>query len=280
MRWIVFVLIVVTLTGLCYSQQIKNMERITGVTISNIHNTDDIITALKELPVKTTARIVFDPSKPASYYLDAAEKIHNASYTMGELLDSYYMKNFTTEQYEMRTRNYVDSFASNIDVWEIGNEVNGEWLGDIQSVTEKVLTAFRIVKSAGKSTALTLYYNTECTNSPEHEMFGWMENIPQGMKDSLDFVFVSYYEDDCAGFQPDWQSIFDRLHVIFPNSKLGIGECGTKYKKKKKEFIMRYYNMDISTPNFTGGFFWWYFVEDCVPNSKPLWKTLYSVLSR
>lgn len=268
------------LCGFCYSQQLKDMERITGVSIDNIHNPDDIVNSLKELPVKTTTRIVFDPSKPVSYYLNAVEKIHDVSFTMGELLDSYFMKDYSAEQYEDRAGNYADSFGANIDVWEIGNEVNGEWLGDIQSVIGKVNSAFRIVKSAAKPTALTLYYNTGCTNSSEHEMFKWIENIPKGMKDSLDYVFVSYYEDDCAGFQPDWQSVFDSLHVIFPNSKLGIGECGTKFKKKKKEFIRRYYSMEINTPNFAGGFFWWYFVEDCVPNTKPLWKTLYSVLNR
>jgi hypothetical protein len=95
------------------------------------------------------------------------------------------------------------------------------------------------------------------------------------MKQGLDYVWVSYYEDDCNGYQPNWQKVFDSLHVIFPNSKLGIGECGTTRSSKKAAYITRYYTMHITTPKFVGGFFWWYWRQDCVPyTTKSLWKTL------
>ena len=112
-------------------------------------------------------------------------------------------------------------------------------------------------------------------------MFRWInDNVPMNMKDSLDYVFVSYYEDDCDDIQPDWQSVFDSLHVIFPNSRLGIGECGTKFPERKESYINRYYSMDINTPNFVGGYFWWYFKQDCVPYTKKLWSVLNSIFEK
>jgi hypothetical protein len=94
------------------------------------------------------------------------------------------------------------------------------------------------------------------------------------MKKGLDYVFVSYYEDDCNNYQPNWQRVFDSLHVIFPFSMLGIGECGTVYADRKETYINRYYRMDITTLNYVGGYFWWYYKQDCVPYTKYLWGVI------
>jgi hypothetical protein len=255
--------------------------KIAGVTIDDVNRLDDIVVSLRELSIRPTVRIVFDPNKPASYYTEPVERLNKAAFIMGELLDSYYMKDYSVQQYAERTEDYLRTLGSKIDIWEIGNEVNGEWLGNSDSVMEKVKKAYRLVKLSGKKSALTLYYNYGCWDKPENEMFRWAaENIPGYMKDSLDYVFVSYYEDECNELQPDWQAVFDSLHVLFPFSKLGIGECGTIFPDKKEEYLERYYGMQIKTSNYVGGYFWWYFKQDCVPYSKPLWKILNSVLKQ
>lgn len=282
MKMIVSILLCLVLSfSQLFTQPVQMQSRLYGVTIDDINNLGQIITSLKELPRKPTVRIAFNPQKPASYYTDAVDSIHNVSFVMGELLDSYYMKDYSVQQYEERTRNYIDTFGTSVDIWEIGNEVNGEWLGDTYSVSQKIKSAFQIVNSLGKLSALTFYYNKDCAAKPENEMFRWaLDNIPENMRDSLSYVFVSYYEDDCFGLQPDWQTVFDSLRVLFPNSMLGIGECGTKLSGRKKEYMKRYYSMEISTPNFVGGYFWWFYKEDCVPYTKPLWKTLNSIFRR
>jgi hypothetical protein len=100
------------------------------------------------------------------------------------------------------------------------------------------------------------------------------------MKQGLDFVFVSYYEDDCNGAQPDWQAVFDKLGLMFPQAKIGIGECGTKHEDKKEAYIKRYYTMNIAHPRYVGGYFWWYFVDDMVPATNHLWSVLNNVIER
>jgi hypothetical protein len=222
---------------------------------------------------------VFDEYVAATDYRTATTKIREVSNVMGELLDSFYVKQYSTDQYLARADEYLATLGSNVDIWEIGNEINGEWLGDTATVTAKMTGAYDKAKAAGKTTALTLYYNQNCWEKADHEMFAWTTaNVPARMKDGLDYVLVSYYEDDCNGLQPDWNTVFNRLATMFPNSKLGIGECGTSKSDSKAAYVDRYYRMNVSAPRYVGGYFWWYYREDMVPYTNPLWSTLSSAM--
>ena len=260
--------------SISYSQ-VNDLNRINGVTLDAVNNLHAIIVSLRSHKVKPTARIVFDEWIPATDYTRAVNKIHSVCGIMGEILDSYYMHQYSVHQYINRTNEYLDQFQNKVDIWEIGNEINGEWLGNNADVVEKMKQAYNIVKARNKKAALTLYYNHDCWEYAQNEMFRWtLNNVPQNMRNGLDYVLVSYYEDDCNNYQPNWQDVFDSLHVIFPNSKLGIGECGTSYSNRKEEYINRYYRMQITTPNYIGGYFWWYYKQDCVPKTKNLWNVI------
>jgi len=58
-----------------------------------------------------------------------------------------------------------------------------------------------------------------------------------------------------------------------------IGECGTQAVNKKQALLTKYYRMKVNVPAFVGGYFWWYFRQDMVPKTKPLWKTLNQLIS-
>lgn len=263
------------LTNLSFSNHSGSKDKVYGVTIDAINNLNRIVTSLSNLNVKPTTRIVFDEWQPASDYLNAVNQIHNVSFIMGEIIDSYYMHEYSVNQYKNRVREYIRVLGDRVDIWEIGNEINGEWLGSTQSVISKISYAFDTLSYLKKQTAITLYYNKDCWSNPQNEMFRWAnENIPQRMKLKLDYVLISYYEDDCNNYQPDWQQVFDSLHTMFPNAKIGIGECGTMIASRKEEYINRYYRMYITTPNYVGGYFWWYYKQDCVPWTKALWTVL------
>ena len=262
-----------------YSQIGIDINRVYGVTIDAVGNLKAIVNSLTGHKVKPTTRIVFDEWVPAADYTQAVNKIHNVSYIMGEILDSYYMNVYSVPQFVDRTNEYLDVLGDKVDIWEIGNEINGEWLGNNDSVVAKMTQAYAIVKGRNKKAALTLYYNYNCWEHPQNEMFRWvLNNVPSNMRQGLDYVLVSYYEDDCNNYQPNWQRVFDSLHVIFPKSKLGIGECGTSRSNRKREYINRYYRMQITTPNYIGGYFWWYYKQDCVPNTKVLWNCIDSAM--
>jgi len=246
-----------------------------GVTIDDVDSLSSIVKSLDTLSHKPTARIVFDEFIPASRYIEAVDEIHEVSYVMGELLDSYYVKDYSVDAYLKRTEEYLDTLGSKVDIWEIGNEINGNWLGDTPSVIAKMTGAYDMVSKRGGKTALTLYHDEK-----SEWMTWWADTyVPERMKQGLDYVFVSFYEDDQKGIKPDWPMVFKRLAKMFPNSKVGFGEVGTKFRSKKTAYIERYYNMKIAQQNFVGGYFWWYFKQDMVPQSKPLWKTLNNAIT-
>ena len=246
-----------------------------GVTVDDISELPAIIESLQRLARKPTARIVFDETVGPAYYRKAAIAMSSVSYLMGEILDSAYVKRYSVSGYLNRTTRYLDSMGDIVHIWEVGNEVNGEWLGTTSSVVAKISGAYDLVKARGKVTALTLYYNEDCWSRRANEMFTWAQtNIPARMKQGLDYVLVSYYEEDCNDLRPDWPTVFAKLAAMFPNSKIGFGEVGTSDPARKAETLTRYYTMKIDQPNYIGGHFWWYFREDMVPWTEPLWTTL------
>jgi hypothetical protein len=153
-----------------------------GVTVDAVDHLSNIVDSLKRLPHKPTTRIVFDEYVPATDYTNAATQIQSVSYVMGELLDSFYVKQYSTAAYLARTDEYLSTLGNKVDIWEVGNEINGEWLGDTPTVVAKMTGAYDKVKAAGKTTELTPYYNAGCWEKSDHEMFTWAQaNIPQRM---------------------------------------------------------------------------------------------------
>ena len=271
-----------------------------GITVDKVSPLPDIVDSIGHLSRKMTTRIVYDPGKKAGEYREATVEIGKVSFVMGEIVDSFFMKCYTVSEHRERTKEYVDALGDIVDIWEIGNEINGDWTygstakckpgASVKSTAEtdvavKMAEAYDYVKLKGKAAELTLYYNKGCGEPPSHEMFTWAEsNIPERMKQGLDYVLISYYEDDCHGLQPDWPAVFQQLSRMFPHSKIGFGECGAQHRRAsyntKKQYIDRYYRRQIPLANFVGGCFWWYFRQDMVPYKdsrgriSPLWQAL------
>ena len=246
-----------------------------GVTVDDVDDLPAITESLSRLSRMPTTRIVFDEYQPASDYRKAAVAINKVSYVMGEILDSQYLTTVNVQGYLDRTREYLAALGDVVDIWEIANEINGEWLGNNADVVAKMSGAYDIAKGQGRTTALTLYYNQDCWSKRSNEMFTWAQaNIPERMKQGLDYVLVSYYEEDCNNLKPDWNAVFQRLSTMFPQARLGFGEVGTSKAADKAAYLQRYYALKPPVPNYVGGYFWWYFKQDMVPSTKPLWTTL------
>jgi hypothetical protein len=243
--------------------------------VTDVSEVAETVESLHRLPVRPTARIVFDGGVPPGAYVDAVRAIHGAAWVMGELLDSEDVVGIGLPDYLERARRYLDALGDDVDLWEMGNEINGEWLGDSATVVAKVQGALELARARGKATAITLHYNEGCSTSADHELFTWVnEQLRARVRDLADYVLLSYYEDHCAGEQPVWPIEFERLAAAFPRARLGFGECGTEHGDRKAEYVQRYYSMRVPVPRYVGGYFWWYFSEDMVPPQKPLWGVL------
>jgi hypothetical protein len=252
-----------------------------GVTIDAVDRLSDLTAALSALPKKPTARIVFDQGQAPSAYAQAVPAIHAVAHVMGELLDSESVKSTTVAQYTQRARDYLAAFPADVDVWEVGNEINGNWLGAAADVAAKMAGAYDVVKAAGARTELTLYGCSDAGAS--FDMITWTKaNVPARMLTGLDLVLVSYYEGDCGSPRTDWAAAFQQLRQLYPNAALGFGEVGAVNAQGNSitdpalagPYLQKYYGMKIATPGYVGGYFWWYFAEDMVPKTKPMFPVL------
>jgi hypothetical protein len=248
-----------------------------GVTIDRIGGIATVVAAEKSLPERPTTRVYFDVSEPASYYASAVPLLHTVSQVMGELLDSSDATRISTSAFQSRVEDYLDTLGSSVDLWEIGNEVNGNWTGPYASGAAKIDEAYGDVAKTGGETALTLYANEY---GPDHCGDGTTEltpvqyserYVPRAVRDGLTDVFESYYPKECGNTYPtDAQvaSEMHRLHSLYPNAHLGFGEVGlpgpvTRRTLATGEAVMRWaYGLDPGLPYYVGGYFWWYAFED------------------
>lgn len=231
---------------------------------------EDIADVLAGYPYRATLRVVMDPAEPIEKYLPMLKLWDSVADIMLCPVDSSEMAGFESVE------SYVNRFAEShallgryVSLWEIGNEINGEgWLGDNRDfIAEKMYAAYRYCEEQGARTVLTAYYSKP--DLQEIEMLDWLARyVPQSMREGLDALLVSYYEDDNEGYQPEWKSIFNRLADLFPNSYLGIGECGVLDKTLDDTAIRarleHYYHMPQYTERFLGGYFWWHWVQDAL----------------
>lgn len=269
-----------------------------GVTLDDLSKLNAIITSLTKLPYRPTVRVVFDPGTSAADYYPALVKLHMVANVMGEIMDSsYFPTNINT--YKARTTELVNGLNGTVDVWEIANEINGEWLrqnpdgsnatvnAEEAAIGQMVAAASSIVKSAGGKTAITLYYNDDskgnnCWEKPQDYWKTWPTTfLPTSVLRNTDYVLFSYYPyKDCPGLSPSWSADFNALEQIFPNAKVGFGEIGTSSTgaptSVQTNLIKTYYPMvnTFNDPKFVGGFFWWYYAEEMVPYTKSYWSTL------
>jgi hypothetical protein len=299
-------------------------EPIHGVTVAGpgdirtARRLNEVLKSLGNLNSTPTVRIVYrlegsdsDKGAKASTYLAATRAISKKGYVFAEVLDSAYEFCFDVAAHTARWNDYVSTLGDYVDIWEVGNEINGNWLDNSdpipikgqscpwkvpnttdQDVIAKMINAYHIVKKAGKKAALTLYYepNPACTTSmgPEYDPVTWAtRNVPADMKAGLDYVLLSSYRDKCPNFRPDFNALFTQFHNIFPNAKLGMGEWGYSRGKPNKAQLTKLlndgYSIHPDVPNWVGGVFFWEWGNNAVPyDPKPdsIWSVIDTDLSK
>lgn len=272
-----------------------------GLTATNVEHVGDMTAALTDLRTAfpqlapgelppIMVRVVFDPSKNAAeyqdslkHYQDAVAAISQHAYVLGTIADSYDWYPYVTpasdasasgqNNYRRRTEQLVRAMGDCVQVWEVGNEVNGEWTGWKDGNTSgdrnkraamrvkiggHITEAFNAVRAyndtvapaSRKRTALTLLYNSDgptgsgrtCYDKPEYEMRSWAQSyVGSEVRTGVDYVLLSYYENkgDCFGLRQDAATFVANFRALaepgmFPHAKFGFGEVGYKATCPKK----------------------------------------------
>ena len=252
-------------------------EKIWGVTIDDSWyeemSAEEVVSSLRSFRVRPTVRIVMSKDREPREYISLFQKIHQAADIMAEPVDSFEMALY--EDVQSYRERFADSYrylGDYVDIWEIGNEVNGkEWIGQSDElIIAKITAAYDVFKDTDEKTALTFYYEKP---GSRQDMLSWIsEYVPLQLRENIDYSFISYYEDENEGYEPDWKTVFKSFQALFPKSGVGIGECGNitedADEESKIRMIDKYYQMPALTENYVGGYFWWNYVADCVPNSE------------
>jgi hypothetical protein len=297
-----------------------------GVTIADDRDIrtqkylNQVISALENLSVTPTVRFVFTlemasgtQGASANSYLSAIQQVKSSTnrntkahpYVLGFPVDSSAMYCFSVAEHRTRWKDFVDTLNPYVDVWEVGNEINGNWLYSsgpganvsgqscpqgwrggipsttIQDVADKMADAFKLVKAAGKPAALTLTFcptDLPATNDP----FRWVDTYAtsSALRNGMDYVFISYYSDavSCKYGLPkeaDWVNWFTGIQSRFPNAKVGLGEWGYGTKQPPdnlKTVLEEGYRLNPSVmlpkpDNWVGGVFYWEFGVTAVPHT-------------
>ena len=248
--------------------------------------------SLTALPHKPTVRVVFDPGTPAADYVQPVQRLHAVAHVMGELLDSY---DFPAHRSTLltRTQSLLSQLGTWVDVWEIANEINGEWLrphpngSTTQAQSEEAAIGaligevYDLVHAVGAAIAVTLYYNDDgsqngnCYQLPLDSWRTWPQAyLPDRVREGANYALFSYYGyQDCVEPQPQWAADFILLGQQFPAARLGFGEIGTSElsapRSVQEGLLTTYYGMigNFANARFIGGVFWWNYAEQMVPHT-------------
>ena len=259
---------------------------LSGVTADDVSSLSLLVSSARHLARVPVTRLYLDAGLGPSAYAAAVRALRPVSYLMGELLDSSDEASVPAAAYARRVSAYLAAFGSQVDIWEVGNEVNGNWTGPYPVVAAKLTAAYRLVAARHLRSALTLYYNVGCGDGPgELDPLAFSRRyVPASVRDGLGYVFLSYYEDQCGGRRPSaaaWTSYFKALHALYPGARLGFGEVGmaapaaAATTAAAAALIRYYYGLPVRLPYYAGGYFWWYYAEDCLPYAtRPLWRAV------
>lgn len=263
--------------------------RVIGVTVDDTGHLGRTFSALAHLDASVTVRLVLDVSAHPSdlrSYVRPAQRLARLGPVLAEVVDSSDTARLGLAEYERRTAAAVRTLGRSVSIWEIGNEVNGSWTGPPASTAAKVVGAYSVVHPLHRPTALTLYDNVGCGDSPDElDPLTWSRRyLPARIRAGLTYVLLSYYETQCGNRRPSarrWTGYFDRLHRLFPRSRLGFGEIGlprpatARTRARARSIVGYYYRLAVPKKFYVGGCFYWYFAEDMVPwRTSPLWAAL------
>lgn len=232
------------------------------------------------------------------------ELARNKIKVMGGVLDStQWPKTMTPELYAERTKNLVLHYRGKISSWEVGSELNGDWLGGVSAPfsTEQVYRTYTAGVNKVKEldpaleTVATLYAWEETAPDREHALSDWVPaQVKRGFGRNLDVVGLSVQpEENPLGM--GFERVFDATGDALPRQKLMISSLGYVEKEDvagywwlapddadgaRKDIAILYTTASCAMPRSLCGGFWWQTLDQMLPPGRRKATDLYKVWRR
>ena len=156
-----------------------------GVTLDGVDDLGAAERAIDALPFTATVRLVTDPERGPDDYQEAITALSSRARLVVQLVDSTAMAGLGVEEARSRARAFVERYAGQVEVWEVGNEVNGAWAGTgPQEINAKVLAMAEQVRAAGEPTAITvnLWSRPDCYEEEWEDEAAYLATVPAPMR--------------------------------------------------------------------------------------------------
>ena len=211
---------------------------------------------------------------------------------LGAVLDTaQWPQALTPDAYAERAANLALHFKGRISAWEVGSEINGDWLGG----ASHPLTPDQVFKiySAGATkakeadpdaeTVATLYWWEATAPDRAHSLSGWLKRfVPRGFGQGLDVVGLELFpEDNPVG--PAFERAFDTLADAVPGPKLMLSSFGyvegdalkgywwlapDDADGGRKDLVYLYTAASCAMRGSVCGGFWWQALDQMLPPGR------------
>ena len=223
---------------------------------------------------------------------------------LGAILDTaQWPKTLTPEAYAERVKNIVLHYKGQVSSWEVGSEINGDWLGGA-SQPLSLDEVFRIYSAGAEKakevdpeteTLATLYWWEATAPDRAHSLSGWLKRyVPKGFGKNADAVGLELYpEDNPVGIA--LERAFDTVSDAVPGPKLMLSSFGYVEKEQlkgywwlapddvdggRKDLLIFYTVASCAMRASVCGGFWWQTLDQMLPPGHHKATDLFNVETR
>ena len=196
---------------------------------------------------------------------------------LAQICDSHDMVSLTDSAWDTRVDTLIKALP-NVDAWEVGNEIGGDWLG-AGPVAKAQRAAKAVRERTSATTVLTLYYQLGQAD-PAYSLFSYAaKEIPASIRELVDVVGLSVYPQlHPLGTAAD--RILSTLEAAFASSRLAVTELGyggedlntgpwwfgsaSDPAVARTAVAEHVTGAALGRSDAWGAPFWWYYLEDQV----------------
>jgi hypothetical protein len=220
---------------------------------------------------------------------------------LGGVLDTaQWPRTLTPEIYAARVKNLAARYAGEVDAWEVGSELNGDWLGGARAplASDQVFAVFSAGAAAARAAdpkaelVATLYSWEETAPDRAHSLSGWLAAYaPKGFGRDVDLVGLDVFpEDNPAGL--GLERAFDSLAAALPETRVFLSAFGYVEEDKlkgywwltpddvdgaRKDLILLYTAGSCAMTRSVCGGFWWQTLDQMLPPGRQKAADLFKI---